>query len=64
MNPADFYYVGGQDVRLVTQKISVSQLAHYSFYHRLCVSHCNFFNNRFIEEIFAFLDFWESAESI
>ena len=56
MDSTDFYYVDGQDVRLVIQKISASQLAYHSFYHRLCVSYCNFFNNHSIEEMFAFLD--------
>ena len=56
MDSADFYYVDGQDVRLVTQKISASQLAYYSFYHRFCFSYCNFFNIHSIEEIFTFLD--------
>ena len=56
MDSADFYCVGGQDARLVTQKISASQLAYHSFYHRFCVSYCNFLNIRSIKEMFAFLD--------
>ena len=55
MDSADFYYVSRQDVRLVTQKILASQLAYHSFYHRLYVSYCNFFNNRFIKK---YLHFW------
>ena len=55
MDSANFYCVGEQDVRLVTQKISASQLAYHSFYYRFCVSYCNFFNIRSIEEMFTFL---------